>query len=91
MWLDCKYLVVHEYVHDVLVHLPGDAVLRPPGEYDELYSEQGHQDEGGSDCLHVHVGLCSVGVPQLGHQHSDDVQEEKEVHLKQKRSNIAKI
>lgn len=73
MWIDCEYLVVHEYVHDVLVHLPGDAVLRPPGEYDELYSEQGHQDEGGSDCLHVHVGLCSVSVPQLGHQHSDDV------------------
>ena len=68
------YLVVHEYVHDVLVDLPGQPVLRPPGEDDELDSEQGHQDEGGSHRLHVHVGLCTVCVSQLGHQHSYNIQ-----------------
>lgn len=64
---------MHEDVHDVLVHLAGDAVLRPPGEDDKLYSKQGHQDEGGSHRLHVHVGFCTVRVPQLGHQHLDDI------------------
>lgn len=75
------YLVVHEDVHDVLVHLASDAVLGPPGEDDELNSKQRHQDEGGSHRLHVHVGFGTVCVPQLGHQHPDDVQEEEEVHL----------
>lgn len=67
------YLVVHEYVHDVLVDLPSQAVLRPPGENDKLYSQQGHQDQGGSHRLHVHVGLRPVGVSQLGHQHSYNI------------------
>lgn len=68
------YLVVHKYVHDVLVDLPSQPVLRPPGENDKLDPEQRHQDESGSHRLHVHVGLCTVCVPQLGHQHSDNIQ-----------------
>ncbi|TNN72142.1 hypothetical protein EYF80_017570 [Liparis tanakae] len=51
------YLVVHEDVHDVLVDLASQPVLWPPGENDKLYSQQGHQDQGGSHCLHVHIGL----------------------------------
>lgn len=81
MRIHWPYLVMHEDVHDVLVDLAGDAVLRPPGEDDELDPEQGHQDEGGPHRLHVHVGLGPVRVPQLGHQHTDDVEEEEEVHL----------
>lgn len=64
-----EYLVVHEYVHDVLIDFPSYPVFRPPWKYDKLYSKQRHQDEGGSHCLHVHVGLGAVSVSQLGHQH----------------------
>lgn len=76
---------MHEYVHDILVDLTGQTVLRPPRKYDKLYSEQGHQDQGGSHRLHVHVGLCSVSVSQLRHQHSYDIQQEEEVNLRQRR------
>lgn len=67
------YLVVHEYVHDVLVDLPSQPVLWPPGENDKLNSQQGNQDQGGSHCLHVHVGLCPMCVSQLGYQHSYNI------------------
>lgn len=67
------YLVVHEYVHDVLVHLPSQPVLWPPRKNDKLYSKQGHQDQGGSHGLHVHVGLCPVRVSQLSYQHSYNI------------------
>lgn len=78
------HLVVHEYVHDVLVDLPGQPVFWPPGDDDKLYSEQRHQDQRGPHRLHVHVGLGAVRVPQLGHQHSDDVQQEEEIHLQRR-------
>lgn len=86
--MNVAHLVVHEYVHDVLVDLARHPVLRPPGENDKLYSQKRHQDEGGSHCLHVHVGLGPVCVSQLGDQHSYDIQQEEEIHLqevKQKR------
>lgn len=67
------YLIVHEYVHDVLVDLPSQTVLRPPGENYKLNSQQRHQNQSGSDSLHVHVGLGPVCVSQLGHQHSYDI------------------
>lgn len=67
------YLVMHEYVHYVLVDFPSQPVLRPPGNDDKLYSQQGNQDQGGSHCLHVHVGLCPVRISQLGNQNSDNI------------------
>lgn len=30
-------------------------------------------DQGGSHCLHVHIGLCPVCVSQLGHQNSNNI------------------
>ena len=79
---DSPYLVVHDYVHDVIEHLSGPLVLRPPGKDDKLNAQKRHQDQGGSHGLHVHVGLCPMGVPQLGHQHTHNVQQEEQVYLR---------
>lgn len=80
---------MHEYVHDVFIDLSGQTVLWPPRKNYELYPEQGHQDQGGSHCFHVHVGLCPVSVSQLCHQHSYNIQQEEEVNLREvKKKNL---
>ena len=58
-----------------------DVSLWPTGEKDVLDPQQRDEDERGSHCLHVGCGLSAVGLPQLGDQHSDDVQEKEEVNL----------
>lgn len=80
---DCcrRYLVVVEDVHEELVDGAADAFLRPKGDKDELDTQQGDEDEGGSHRLHVRGGLGGVRLLQLGDQDADDVQEEEEVHL----------
>ena len=60
-------------MHDVVVDLPRQAVLWPPWEDDKLVAQERDQDQGSSHCLHVHVRLCPVGVPQLSNQHPHDV------------------
>lgn len=70
-----------EDVYEEIVDGPADASLWPPGEDDELDSQQRHEDEGGSHCFHVGCGLGTVGLFQLGDQNPDDVQEKEEVHL----------
>lgn len=75
------HLVVHEDVHHVVVHLLGDPALGSPGEQHKLDAKQWHQNQGGSHCFHVQVGLCLVGVFQLGDENTDDVQQEEKVHL----------
>lgn len=73
-------LKVAEDIYKEVIDGPADAPLRPPGEKDELDSQQRDEDEGGSHRLHVGCGLSAVGVFQLGDQDPDDVQEEKEIH-----------
>lgn len=76
-----RYLVVAEDVHEELVDGAEDAFLRPEGEKDELDTQQGDEDEGGSHRLHVGRGLGAVGLLQLSDQDADNVQEEEEVDL----------
>lgn len=57
-------------MHDVVINLSCQPVLRSPREDDELNAQQGHENEGGPHRLHVHVGLRSVRVSQLCHQDS---------------------
>lgn len=57
------------------------AFLWCPGQQDELGSQQRDEDKGGSHCLHVGVGLGTVGVFQLGDEDPYDVEEEEEVYL----------
>lgn len=68
-------------VHKEFIDAVADVSLWLQGEKDELGSQQWDEDEGGSDCFHVGHGLSAVGLPQLGDQNSDDVEEKEEVHL----------
>lgn len=70
-----------EDIYKEIIDGPADASLWPPGEKDELDSQQRDEDEGGSHCLHVGCGLSAVGLFQLGDQDPDDVQEKEKVHL----------
>lgn len=74
--IDEPYLEVGEDVYEEIIDGPADASLRPPGEKDELDSQQRDEDEGGSHRLHVGRGLSAVGLLQLGDENPDDVQEE---------------
>lgn len=73
-------LEVAEDMYKEIIDDSADTSLRPPGEKDELDSQQRYEDEGGSYCLHVGGGLSTVGVLQLGDQNPDDVQEKEKVH-----------
>lgn len=57
------------------------AFLWSPRQQDELGSQQRDEDECGSHCLHVDVGLSTVSLFQLGDEDPDDVEEKEEVHL----------
>lgn len=76
-----RYLVVAEDVYEEVIDGAADSSLWPPGKKDELDTQQGDEDQGGSHRLHVGRGLGAVGLLQLGDQDADDVQEEEEVHL----------
>lgn len=84
------HLVVHEDVHDVVVHLLGDAALGSPWEQHKLDAKEGDKNQGGSHCLHVQVGLSLVGVFQLGYENTNDVQQEEKVHLSEKEMTLRK-
>lgn len=60
---------------------PADAFVWPPGEKDELDSQQWDKDERSSHCLQVGCGLRAVGLFQLGDEDPEDVQEKEKVHL----------
>lgn len=75
------HLVVHEDVHDVVVHLLHGPALGAPWEQHELDAQQRHEDERGPHGLHVEVGLRLVRDLQLRDEHTHDVQQEEEVHL----------
>lgn len=51
-----------EDMYDELKDGPTDVSFWPPGEEDELDSQQRDEDEGGSDRLHVGCGLSTVGL-----------------------------
>lgn len=70
-----------EDVHTEFIDGLADASLGNQGDKDELDSQQGDEDEGGSDCFHVGHGLSAVGLLKLGDQNSDDVEEKEKVHL----------
>lgn len=55
-----------EDIYKEIKNGPADESLWPPGEKDELDSQQRNQDEGGSHRLHVGCGLSAVGLFQLG-------------------------
>lgn len=76
-----SHLVVHQYVHNVVVYFRGDASFGFVGQQDELDPQQRNQDERGSDRLHVQTGLGLVRHLQLGDQNPDDVQQKEQVHL----------
>lgn len=57
------------------------AFLWSPGNQDELGSQQRGEDDRGSHCLHVGVGLGEVGLFQLGDEDPYDVEQEEDVHL----------
>lgn len=77
-WL---YLEVAKNVTNKVIDGAVAAFLRSPGKQDELGSQQRDEDERGSHCLHVGVGLGTVGLFQLGDEDPHDVEEEEEVHL----------
>lgn len=72
---------MNQRVHQVIVDLPKHLVGRPPGKDNKLDSEQGHQDQSGPHGLQVHVRFCLLGLPQLAHEHPDDVEQEEEIDL----------
>lgn len=76
---------MHEDVHHVVVHLLSNAALGSPWEQHKLDAKEWDQDQGGSHCLHVQVGLSLVGVFQLGYENTDDIQQEEKVHLSEKK------
>lgn len=76
------HLVMHQYVHDVVVYFRGDTPPRFVGQQHVLNPQQRHQDEGGSHCLHVETGLGLMSHLQLGDQHSHNVEQKKQVDLR---------
>lgn len=77
-WL---YLEVAKNVRNKVIDGAVAAFLWSPGKQDELGSQQRDKDECGSHCLHVGVGLSTVGLFQLGDEDPYDVEEKEEVHL----------
>lgn len=75
------HLVVHQYMHDVVVDFRGDPPTWLVGKQDILYPQKRDQDEGGPHCLHVETGLCLVGYLQLGDENPHNVKQEKDVDL----------
>ena len=75
-------LVMHQYVHDVVVYFGGDPSLRLVGKQNVLNSQKRHQDEGGSHGFHVETRLRLMGHLQLGDEHSHDVQEKEQIDLR---------
>lgn len=68
-----SHLVMHKYVHDVVVYFSGDPSLWLVGKQDILNSQKRHQDEGGSHGFHVKTGFRLMGHLQLGDEHSHNV------------------
>lgn len=84
----CRYLKVGEEDYEEFVDGLADASLGFPGQKDERHPQQRDQDQGGSHCLHVGCGLSTVGLPQLGDQNPDDVEEKEKVHLDSRRGEM---
>lgn len=76
------HLVMHQYVHDIVVDFRGDPSFRFVGEQDILNPKKRYQDESSSHRLHVETGLSLVGHLQLGDEDSHNVQQKEQIHLK---------
>lgn len=70
--------------HDVAIDLVGAVALRFVGQEDDLDAQEGHEDQRASHGLHVETGLGLVGHFKLGDQHPHNVQEEEQVHLRER-------
>lgn len=81
---------MHEDVHHIVVNLLGDAALGAPREQHKLDAKERDEDQGGSHCFHVQVGLGLVRVLQLGDENTDDIQQEEKVHLWEKKMTLGR-
>lgn len=72
---------MNQRVHEIIIDLPKHFVGGPPGKHNKLDPQQGHKDHGGLYSLQVHVGLGFMGLPHLGHKHTDNVEQKEEVDL----------
>lgn len=73
---------MHEYAHDVVIYFRWDSSFWLVGNQDVLNSQERHQDEGGSHGFHVQAGFCLMSHLQLGDEHPHDVQQEKQIDLR---------
>lgn len=69
-----SHLVMHEYVHDVVIYFRRDPSLWLVGKQDVLNSKQRDQDERGSHGFHVQTWFCLMGHLQFGDENSHDVE-----------------
>lgn len=75
---------MHEDVHDVQVDLQSPGVVGLVGQQDKLDAQQWDEDERSPYCPHVEAGFSLVGHPQLGDEHTHNIEQEEEVHLEGK-------
>lgn len=68
-------------VHHVVIDPGRNLAVRPPGEDDKLDSQQGHQEQSGLHCLQVPQSVMLTIIPDLLHQHTEDVEQKEEVDL----------
>lgn len=73
-WLaGVPYLIVHQDVHDIVIHLLGNLSFRPPGNEHKFNAKERDQDEGSSHGFHVKIGLRLVSNFQLGDENAYNI------------------